>query len=224
MFERISNSFKKRFGIKTIMGVVLACALAGFSVSGMFGRIGRAAAEPAPIHSQSGSEQPVISSPFTALAEKCTPTVVNVKVTKVEKTGFGEMQIPTPFRDFFNQPWSRQLPQDRTVQGAGSGVIISKDGYILTNNHVVENAKELTVTMADKGEFKAQVIGRDPKTDLAIVKIDAGENLPGGKRRRLRSNEGRRLGARHWKSFRAEPHRHLRDCQRQRACDRRRPV
>jgi serine protease Do len=176
MFERISNSFNKRFGIKTIMGVVLACALAGLSVSGMFGRIGRAAAEPAPIHSQSGSEQPVISSPFTALAEKCTPTVVNVKVTKVEKAGFGDMQIPwVPFGDFSNHP---RFPQDRTVQGAGSGVIISKDGYILTNNHVVEGAKELTVTLADKGEFEAQVIGRDPKTDIAIVKIDAGENLP----------------------------------------------
>ena len=176
MFNRISNSFNKRFGIKTIMGVGLACALAGLSASGMFETIGRAATEPSVIHSQTGAGQPVISSPFTALAEKCTPSVVNVKVTKVEKTGFGEMQIPwAPFGDFFNHP---RLPQDQTVQGAGSGVIISKDGYILTNNHVVEGAKELTVTLADKGEFKAQIVGEDPKTDLAIVKIDAGENLP----------------------------------------------
>ncbi|MGO9019310.1 MAG: DegQ family serine endoprotease [Syntrophobacteraceae bacterium] len=178
MFERIRNSLNKRFGIKTIMGVAVTCALAGLCVSGMFDGIGRAAVEPDAAHPRIGSEQPVISSPFTALAEKCTPSVVNVKVTKVEKTGFGEMQIPAPFRDFFNQPWSQQLPQDRTVQGAGSGVIISKDGYILTNNHVVEGAKELTVTLADKDEFKAQVVGRDPKTDIAIIKIDAGENLP----------------------------------------------
>ncbi|MFZ0929427.1 MAG: DegQ family serine endoprotease [Syntrophobacteraceae bacterium] len=178
MFERIRNSLNKRFGIKTIMGVAVTCALAGLCVSGMFDGIGRAAVEPDAAHARIGSEQPVISSPFTALAEKCTPSVVNVKVTKVEKTGFGEMQIPAPFRDFFNQPWSQQLPQDRTVQGAGSGVIISKDGYILTNNHVVEGAKELTVTLADKDEFKAQVVGRDPKTDIAIIKIDAGENLP----------------------------------------------
>ncbi|MGO8942256.1 MAG: hypothetical protein ACLQJ7_01095, partial [Syntrophobacteraceae bacterium] len=101
MFERIGNSFNKRFGIKTIMGVGLACALAGLSASGMFDSIGRAANEPGVIHSPTGSEQPVISSPFTALAEKCTPSVVNVKVTKVEKTGFGEMQIPwAPFGDF----------------------------------------------------------------------------------------------------------------------------
>jgi len=176
MFERIRNSLNKRFGIKTIMGVALTCALAGLCVSGMFGGIGRAAAETDAAHPRIGSEQPVISSPFTALAEKCTPSVVNVKVTKVEKAGLGEMQIPGfPFGDFFNHP---RFPQDRTVQGAGSGVIISRDGYILTNNHVVEGAKELTVTLADKGEFKAQVVGEDPKTDIAIVKIDAGENLP----------------------------------------------
>jgi serine protease Do len=175
MFKKISNRFNKRFGIKTIMAVALACALAGLFASGMFDSIGRAAAEPGVIHSQTGSEQPVLSSPFTALAQKCTPSVVNVKVTKVEKAGFGEMQMPAPFGDFFNNP---RFPQDRTVQGAGSGVIISKDGYILTNNHVVEGAKELTVTLADKGEFKAQIVGEDPKTDLAIVKIDAGENLP----------------------------------------------
>jgi serine protease Do len=178
MFERIGNSFNRHFGIKTVVGVALAFFVAGISVSGMFDGNGRAAVEPAAIHSGAGSEQPVMSSPFTALAEKCTPSVVNVKVTKVEKAGFGEMQIPAPFRDFFNQPGSRQLPQDRTVQGTGSGIIISKDGYILTNNHVVEGGKELVVTMADKGEFKAQLVGADPKTDLAIVKIDAGENLP----------------------------------------------
>ncbi len=178
MFERISNLLNKRFGIKTIMGVALTCALAGLCVSGMFDGIGRAAAEPDAAQTRIGSEQPVISSPFTALAEKCTPSVVNVKVTKIEKTGFGEMQIPAPCRDFFNQPGSQQFPKDQTVQGAGSGVIISRDGYILTNNHVVEGAKEVTVTLADKKEFKAQVVGTDPKTDIAIIKIDAEENLP----------------------------------------------
>ena len=178
MFERIGSSINKRFGMKTVIAVALAFFLAGISASGMLDRTSRAAEEPASMHSRSASEPSEISSPFTALAEKCTPTVVNVKVTKVEKAGFGEMQIPAPFRDFFNQPGFQQLPQDRTVQGAGSGVIISRDGYILTNNHVVEGAKELTVTLADKGEFKAKVVGRDPKTDLAIVKIDAGDNLP----------------------------------------------
>jgi serine protease Do len=64
------------------------------------------------------------------------------------------------------------------VQGAGSGVIITHEGCILTNNHVVEGAKEVDVTLADKREFKAKVVGRDPKTDLAVVKINAGRDLP----------------------------------------------
>ncbi len=176
MFKRIVHLFNKRFGMKTIMGVALACLLAGLPLSGMLKGTAGAAVGPASVQSQNSPEQPAISSPFTALAEKCTPSVVNVKVTGVEKAGFGEMQIPwEPFEDFFNH---HRVPQDRSVQGAGSGVIISRDGYILTNNHVVEGAKEVSVTLADKGEFKAQIVGRDPKTDLAIVKIDAGENLP----------------------------------------------
>jgi serine protease Do len=64
------------------------------------------------------------------------------------------------------------------MQGSGSGVIISQDGYILTNNHVVDGAQEVTVTMADKHVYKAQVVGRDPKTDLAVLKINAKESLP----------------------------------------------
>ncbi|MGA2403642.1 MAG: DegQ family serine endoprotease [Syntrophobacteraceae bacterium] len=175
MFKRVIHSFNARFGMKTIMGVALACLLAGLPLSGMLKGTAGAAVGQASIQSQNSPEQPAISSPFTALAEKCTPSVVNVKVTGVQKAGFGEMQIPSPFGDFFNHP---RFPQDRTVQGAGSGVIISRDGYILTNNHVVEGAKELAITLADKGEFKAQIVGRDPKTDIAIVKIDAGENLP----------------------------------------------
>jgi serine protease Do len=63
------------------------------------------------------------------------------------------------------------------MQGAGSGVIINRDGYVLTNNHVVEGAKEVTVTLADKQEYKARVVGRDPRTDLAVLKIDAREPL-----------------------------------------------
>ena len=64
------------------------------------------------------------------------------------------------------------------MQGSGSGVIISPDGYILTNNHVVDGAQEVTVTMADKQEYKARVIGRDDKTDLAVLKIAATGALP----------------------------------------------
>ena len=70
-----------------------------------------------------------------------------------------------------------KMPREHQRSGMGSGVIVTPDGYILTNNHVVDGAKELTVTLPDKREFKGHVVGADPKTDLAVVKID-GQNLP----------------------------------------------
>ena len=118
---------------------------------------------------------------FADLAERLAPTVVNIKATKIEKAG--SFQMPAfpegPFGDFFER-FSRQMPypEQRPIQGAGSGVIFSQDGYILTNNHVVEGAQGLTVTMNDQQEYKAEIVGRDPKTDLAVLKIDAGKDLP----------------------------------------------
>lgn len=83
------------------------------------------------------------------------------------------------FERFFNQMPGPQNPQaPRTQQGMGSGVIISTDGYILTNNHVVEGADEVTITMADRKEYKGRIVGRDPQTDLAVIKIDAKEAFP----------------------------------------------
>ncbi len=112
---------------------------------------------------------------FADLAQKLSPAVVNVKITKIEKTGnFPMLQDPDgPFGDFFKQfpQMNPQRPENRRVQGTGSGVIISADGYILTNNHVVDGAKEVTVTVGDHDEYKARVVGRDPKTDLAVLKI-----------------------------------------------------
>ncbi|RJR47505.1 MAG: DegQ family serine endoprotease [Desulfobacteraceae bacterium] len=103
------------------------------------------------------------------LAKRLSPSVVNVKVIKVEKSG--QFPMPDgPFGHFFRQ-FPNMIPESRPMQGAGSGVIISENGEILTNNHVVEGAKEVTVTLADKEEYTGQIIGGDPKTDLAIIKI-----------------------------------------------------
>ena len=109
--------------------------------------------------------------------------MVNIKVVKIEKTGFNrpEMEIPDgPAGDLFKRFFQEmpQAPESRRTMGAGSGVIISKDGYILTNNHVVEGAKEVTVTFANQKEYKAQVVGRDPKTDLAVLKVKSKESFP----------------------------------------------
>jgi serine protease Do len=176
MFGKIGNSLtNRRFGINTIVVTALLFLLAGFIVSARFSMTGSAVADSPAIQQQVPAKS-FVESPFTPLAAKLTPSVVNVKVTKLEKAEFPFQQMPgNPFGEFFNNP---QFQQKRPVQGAGSGVIISSDGYILTNNHVVEGAKEVEVTLNDRKEFKAQIVGRDPKTDLAIVKIDAGKNLP----------------------------------------------
>jgi serine protease Do len=136
---------------------------------------------------------PSTPTSFAALAARLSPLVVNVKVVKIEKVenspafpNFpqGEMQ-EGPFKDFFERffqgmPNPNMSPHQRMprVQGAGSGVIISQDGYVLTNNHVIEGAKEVTVTLADRKEYKARIVGRDPKTDLAVLKIEASGSFP----------------------------------------------
>lgn len=83
------------------------------------------------------------------------------------------MQDPM-FRQFFGDMFDQIIPRDRVERSLGSGVIISKDGYIVTNNHVINNADEVIVTLPnDKNEYKAKIIGKDPRTDLAVIKIDA---------------------------------------------------
>ncbi len=166
----------QKFGVKTLSVVAVSLFFAGLLGSSGLNWTAPAVAEHQVAAVPTGVEPTAVTSPFTALAQRLTPAVVNIKVNKVEKTGFPFPNLPEgPFGGFFNQP---QLPQNRPVQGAGSGVIINSNGTILTNNHVVEGAKEVTVTLADKQECKAEIVGRDPKTDLAVLKIDAGKSLP----------------------------------------------
>ncbi|GAB3944809.1 trypsin-like peptidase domain-containing protein [Spirosoma harenae] len=114
---------------------------------------------------------------FSTAAEAVTPTVVHIRTTMTRTVR--QQQIPDIFRDFFGDDFGGQQRQPRRQQGqaSGSGVIISKDGYIVTNNHVVQDADEVEVIMTDKRSFKAKVIGTDPLTDLAVIKVDA-NNLP----------------------------------------------
>lgn len=126
---------------------------------------------------------------LTYAAEKSLPTVVHILNTRNSKIETVDVQS-NPFDDFFSDPFGffgnpnqgnggSQKRQYRTPkkQGTGSGVIISTDGYIVTNNHVVEGADELTVTLNDNKEYSARIIGTDKTTDLALIKID-GKNLP----------------------------------------------
>ncbi|MBI1183732.1 Do family serine endopeptidase [bacterium] len=112
---------------------------------------------------------------FTSAAEISTPAVVHIIATKVTM-----MNAYDPWRDLFGDDFfggAPQNPQERRQQSSGSGVVISSDGYIVTNNHVVSNADEVEITLFDKESYKATVIGTDPTTDLALLKINA-ENLP----------------------------------------------
>jgi len=115
-------------------------------------------------------------SAFEAIADHVTPSVVSIQTTRItnarQRGGSGRPDIEEFFRNF--QPPSQQRePQE----ASGTGFIVSKDGYILTNNHVVAEADKVTVTLLDKRTFEAKVIGRDPTTDVAVIKID-GSNLP----------------------------------------------
>ena len=124
---------------------------------------------------------------LTYAAEKALPSVVHIKYVQNSKVKTIDVQSD-PFSDFFSDPFGGFFgrgnggTQKRQVQtprrtATGSGVIISADGYIVTNNHVVEGADELTVTLNDNKEFSARIVGADSTTDLALIKID-GKNLP----------------------------------------------
>jgi len=124
---------------------------------------------------------------FADLAEQYGPTVVNIYSTQTIQSRnlpyeyfFNNEQMPEMFKHFFDLP---QVPRQQQAvpsqkrTSLGSGVITSADGYILTNNHVIENADEINVRLANAEEYRAKIVGRDPKTDLALVKIDPKHEL-----------------------------------------------
>lgn len=115
----------------------------------------------------------VVPLDFTGTAEKVTKAVVHIRSTQ-ERVSSENSQIPEQFRQFFfDSPYENQGPR----QSTGSGVIINKDGYIVTNNHVVEGADIVQITLYDNRELKAEVIGTDPDTDLAVIKVNE-KDLP----------------------------------------------
>jgi len=111
--------------------------------------------------------------------KRVLPAVVNISSSKVVKETAQDMPqgVDPFFRQFFGEGQRFNVPQQRREKALGSGVIVSPEGYILTNNHVVDGATEVVVTLHDKREMKARVIGTDPRTDIAVLKID-GSNFP----------------------------------------------
>ena len=136
---------------------------------------------------------------FSDLAEDASPAVVNITSTRTVSQrnsygrGFGDPRYDEFFERFFGQQPRPFVPREnsRPVVSTGSGFIISSDGYLLTNNHVVEDADEVKVSLGDRREYKAEIIGTDPRSDVAVLKIDA-EDLPTlkiGKSEKLRVGE-----------------------------------
>src|SRR4029434_6796483 len=131
------------------------------------------------------ADVPMVPGNFSELAETVRPGVVNIQVVKkVKNVAFGSRDLPgnpfgenSPFGDFFG-PFSEGNPSTRPEQrGVGSGFVLSREGYIVTNNHVVEDADQIKVKLANGKEYDGKIVGRDPKTDLALVKIDGASDL-----------------------------------------------
>ena len=121
---------------------------------------------------------------FAPVVKKVAPGVVKVfTTTRVHNTAFSGAPdgMDDMLRRFFGDPFEGRTPRRNysvpRQQGIGSGVVVTKDGYILTNNHVVDGADEVKVALQDGREFSAKVIGRDPKSDVAVIKVDA-KDLP----------------------------------------------
>ncbi len=131
-------------------------------------------------------KQPVsiTNETFSKLAERLKPAVVNISTTMVVKQKPFPEDRPQPFgerdplREFWEKFFGGEIPRERETRSLGSGFIINKEGYIVTNNHVVENAKEIIVTLHNEKDYRAKVVGLDKKTDLALIKIEAEEGFP----------------------------------------------
>jgi serine protease Do len=123
---------------------------------------------------------------FSQLAELVSPAVVNIRTVKTLKGGgpvFRHFQQDpwgreSPFKDFFEKFFGEEMQREFKQPSLGSGFIIDKQGYVVTNNHVIENADQIKVRLDDDNEFDAEVIGRDPNTDIALLKIPAKKELP----------------------------------------------
>jgi serine protease Do len=117
---------------------------------------------------------------FAPVVKQALPSVVNISSSKVVKTQGPDMeQVPPMFRQFFGDDLPGQgVPRSQRERSLGSGVIVTSDGYILTNNHVVDGATDVKVMLSDKRELKASVVGTDAKTDIAVLKVEASGLTP----------------------------------------------
>src|SRR5262245_60752200 len=184
MRRRIMKSIRQQFTGMSFIALALASA---FAIGGAIGYAAHRRPQTLiPTASASNDVKGVaaLTTSFASVVKNAQPAVVSIASTKVVKTSGGDEGLAP----FFDDPMFRRFfgdgpqnrfgkPREQREHGLGSGVIVSPDGYILTNNHVIEGANEIEVYTSDKREMKARVIGADPKTDIAVVKVEA-KNLP----------------------------------------------
>jgi serine protease Do len=184
------NQWKTILTRRLLVAVVAIITVAGLGVY-EFSRPARAAAAApavAPLDDQSVGALLSLDQAMETLAARVTPAVVNITVTSKPTSqptadDDAQQQMQQFFAPFGGSPFGRQFqfqmpqPRERVERGLGSGVIISPDGYIVTNNHVVEGAGDIRVTMSNREVMPAKLIGTDPLTDLAVIKVK-GDNLP----------------------------------------------
>jgi serine protease Do len=120
------------------------------------------------------AELPPMQQSFVLVAKRVTPAVVTIHSEQVLRNSDLRMQIPEEFREFFNDDFFFNAPRgEQRVQGLGSGVVVDSDGIVLTNNHVVARADKIKVTLNDNRTLDAEVVGTDPESDIAVLRIDA---------------------------------------------------
>jgi serine protease Do len=183
---------RNRRRLATAGGAAFALALAGATV--LTPVPGGAGAQPTPAAGPAGGTAVALPRPagpadFADLAARVTTAVVRVTVSARLDAVRGAAELPpelrgTPFEEYFRrfggggEPGPRFAPPPRRAMGQGSGFIIDPQGYVVTNNHVVGNADKVTVELADGRKLEARVVGTDPQTDIALIKVEAGAPLP----------------------------------------------
>jgi serine protease Do len=181
---------RRRSGWLALLASVSAVAIVAIAVdfNGSFRSPHFSSVPPSAIAAEL-TAQPVASTPpqsgFADVVARTKPAVVSVQVEVVQSASAvqgdprsGGPQPGTPFFRFFGQPDAPAPPHGPTLVGEGAGFFVSTDGYVVTNNHVVENARRVQVTIDDGSVYPARVIGTDPKTDLALIKVDANRSFP----------------------------------------------
>ena len=174
---------KKQFGLRSLVLVALGFLILGLLISSQTNLTSRLRAEklwtegPSIVPARNAGE----SLPsFAELVKKLSPTVVNISTAKVVKERSQTPRNPrpqdpfggqTPFHDFFEKYFGDNPPRGFRARSLGSGFIINQDGYIVTNNHVIEDTDEILVKLANEKEYTAEVVGRDSKTDLALIRL-----------------------------------------------------